>query len=221
MQADSRCLMPPHAGIYRRNRRRIGWDARAARLVKGVVMEDMLYKYSLLKALRAVLSEPGRKLSVRGLARLAGLSAGSAKNCLDYMKGKGLVKLEKVGRSYQYQADLSNPLCRQWKMLFSLEAIEEARIVGKILEGLRGVSSVVVYGSVATGTDDGKSDLDLLAVASGGKVPLEALGGVGREVNLIVFTPAQWREKALKDKVFHDRVVLDCIVLYGEKPVVL
>ncbi len=45
-----------------------------------------------------------------------------------------MITLEKIGRTYQYKADLDNFLTREWKRIFSLEQIHNANIVKKIIE---------------------------------------------------------------------------------------
>lgn len=194
------------------------------------VTENALEKYALIKALKTVLREPNKKFSVRGLAAEAGLSASAAKACLDYMRAAGVVSLEKIGRTFQIKADLSSALARQWKILFSLEEIERVGLVKKVSESVSGVSSVLLYGSAAAGTNDAASDVDLLVVANskkkgkkeGKKVFLAGVEAeLGREVNLLVKTPFEWRETAKRNKVFYESVILDSTVLYGTKPVVL
>jgi predicted nucleotidyltransferase len=185
---------------------------------------DALEKYALIKALKTVLREPNKKFSVRGLAAAAGLSASAAKTSVDFLRRSGVVSLEKVGRTFQFKADLSSALARQWKILFSLEEIERVGLVKKIFDSCGGVSSVLLYGSTAAGTSDAASDLDLLVVANSKKKSFAGLAGVeaelGREINLLVKTPFEWRETAKQNKVFYERVILDSIVLYGSKPVV-
>ncbi len=184
---------------------------------------NMFEKYALFTALRAIQANANKKFSVRELAREAGLSVGSAKACLDDMAANKLVTLEKVGRTYQYKFDISNPLARQWKVLFNVQELNRAGLFEFLLSQLHGVSSIVLYGSMANGTNDEQSDVDLLVIARDKKKfslsKIEA--GLGREVNVLVQTSFEWKEKAKKDKVFYDNVIVDSIAVFGRKPVVL
>jgi predicted nucleotidyltransferase len=185
----------------------------------------MIEKYALIKALKKILKSPRDKFSVRELARQAGLSANAANYSLNFMHKNNMVTLEKIGRTYQYRANLDNYLARQWKVLFSIQEIAEAGIVEKILQTNKKIISVVLYGSCATGLDNDMSDIDILVIAQtdqkGKKSIFSQAEGTKREINISVYSPSEWREKADKQKAFYETVVIDSIALYGEKPVVL
>ena len=64
--------------------------------------------------------------------------------------------MEKKGKMKFYRVDLSNPVSRQFKVLFNLLGLE------RVLDALRGSSDrVVLFGSSAEGTDAKDSDIDL------------------------------------------------------------
>lgn len=184
----------------------------------------MIEKYAFIQIMKTVLTRPAKRFSVREAARAAGLSPYAAKYSLDYMLETGMVKLDKVGRSYQYHADNENPLTRQWKVLFTLEELGGSGIVGKV-KTANGVLSVLLYGSTATGRDDENSDIDIIVIADTdqkGKRDIMAMAhGTKREVNITVYTPYEWKKKAETDKIFYEHAIIDSIPLYGEKPVVL
>lgn len=185
----------------------------------------MIEKYALIIAMKKVLCSPGMKFSVRELARKTKLSANAANYSLAYMHKKGMVSLEIIGRTHQYKTNLDNYLSRQWKVLFTLEEIEGGKVVEGILSTNLRVISIILYGSSATGVDDESSDIDILVIAEtdsqGKKKILSKATGTKRELNISVYTPSEWREKASIQKAFYDTVVTDSISLFGEKPVVL
>lgn len=185
-----------------------------------------LEKYALIKGMRQVFADPNKKHSIRGLAKAAGLSPSAAKACVDYLLARKMVQLEKVGRTHLIQADLKRSLTRHWKIVFFLEDAAKAGLVERVVKQLGSVLSITLYGSLARGVADPKSDVDLLVLVPGKKkrkillLREEAL--IGREINPLIMTPQQWRELARKDKVFYEHVILDSINLYGQqKPVVL
>ncbi|MBU0532569.1 nucleotidyltransferase domain-containing protein [Candidatus Micrarchaeota archaeon] len=183
----------------------------------------MLNKYAIIRVIEHVLCNPTKRFSIRELARITGLSVNASRYALEFMYKKDLVKLEKIGRTYQYQANLDNYIARQWKILFSLEEIEN--VVKMILETERSILNIILYGSVAIGKDDKNSDIDILVIADtdmkGKKVIAVAAHGTKREVNISIYSPQEWRVKASEDKIFYEHVIVDSIALYGEKPVVL
>ncbi|MBI5046458.1 nucleotidyltransferase domain-containing protein [Candidatus Micrarchaeota archaeon] len=185
----------------------------------------MLENYALIKVLKEILSHPNKKYSVRETAKLTHLSVNASKYSLDYMFSHHLVTLEKIGKTYQYRANLANPVLRQWKILFSVQELQALHLVENLLKTKKRVFSIVLYGSVAIGSDDDQSDVDILVIAdvdvTGKKQLLTALTNSPREINAIIYSPTEWRKKAAIDKVFYENVIINSITLYGEKPVVL
>ncbi len=185
----------------------------------------MLERYAPTKVMKTVLTNPRKRFSVRGTAKNAGVSVNASRYSLDFMHEKKLVKLEKIGRTYQYGADLDNYLTRQWKVLFSLDELDGVGVVDGILKTKKSILTIILYGSVAIGRDDENSDIDIIVIADTdfhGKKEIAAHAhGTKREINISVYSPYEWKEKAGKDKIFYDHVITDSIVLYGEKPVVL
>lgn len=181
----------------------------------------MIEKYALIKAIQAVTASPSGSFSVRGLAREAGLSPGSTRASLDYMREKGIVLLKVVGNTYQYRANLENALCRQWKILFNLSKLADSKIIEEAIKKIPQVQSILLYGSFAKGTNSEKSDIDLLIVVHRShKQDLGFANRLGREANILVVSVSDWKKKALHDRVFYENVIYDSIVLHGERPVV-
>lgn len=181
----------------------------------------MLEKYALVVAIKAVLSVPNRSFSVRGLAKEAGLSPGAARVCFDYMHSKGIVLLKTIGRTYQYRANVQSPLCRHWKILFNLDKIHDSGLVEEVAKKIPQVHAVLLYGSFAKGTNDEKSDVDLLVITNKpARTDLGFVNRLGKEVNLSVLSFNEWKKKSIADKVFYENIIYDSIVLFGERPVV-
>lgn len=181
----------------------------------------MLEKYALFKLLKKLSLDPRKRFSIREVARETGLSVSAAKYCLDYLLGREIVVREIIGKTHQYYLNLENPLTRQYKLLFAIEAILDSGIIN-VLKNVPGVGSIVLYGSVARGEDDAKSDIDILVIARRKRVvpTIEFEHKIGKTINIKWHTPSEWMDKAVKDKVFYDRVIINGILLFGEMPVV-
>jgi len=182
----------------------------------------MLDEYAKLRALRTLCRQPNQEFSVRGLAKEAKISPAAAGNALEWMKKERIASLRTVGRAHQYKANLQNALCRQWKVLFSLNCIEESKITEEIAQKVPDVFAVLLYGSRARGTDDEKSDYDLLVVAhKKNSARIDSLAKLDAEANLSCLSQKEWEEKAKKNRVFYENIIYESIVLYGNRPVVL
>jgi predicted nucleotidyltransferase len=182
----------------------------------------MLQKYSIIRVMHFFLSSPNKVFSLRGLANASNVSRVSAAETIEYLKSNKMIFLSVVGNTHQYKVNLESPLTKQWKILFNLEEIEKSKLVEEIIEKIPNVQSISLYGSLAKGTNDENSDLDLLVILEEKLISKPALGKkLAREPNIIFLTPNEWKGIAQKDKVFYDNVILDSIMLYGRKPVVL
>ncbi len=182
---------------------------------------DMLKKYALFKVLQTLIKRPGT-YSIRGFARIADIGTTTAKEQFDYLFSLGVVDRKIIGKTYQYTINTDSFLLKSIKIMFSLMEITKSAIVSELLMKYPSIVSITLYGSVARGIDDAKSDIDLLIITRKPikLMPLKAEGKLDREVTFIVYMPAEWRKKAKDDKVFYERVVFDSIQLFGPKPVV-
>ncbi len=180
----------------------------------------MLEKFAPIKALLTLIKAQ-KEYSMRELARNAKIGVGTAKQCLDWLLNKRIIKRKIIGKTHQYSLDLNNVVTRYIKILISLDAIQESGIIEEIKNKLP-VTSIVLYGSIARGDDELKSDVDLLLISRKDiKIkPLRAEKNLGKEVTIICYTLAEWRRKAKEDKPFYDRIITEGIPLYGELPVV-
>ncbi|MBU2100219.1 nucleotidyltransferase domain-containing protein [Candidatus Micrarchaeota archaeon] len=182
----------------------------------------MLEHYVTIKTIEKITSFPNKSFSIRGLASAIGISPGASRTALDYMHKKGIVSLNVVGRTYQYKAKTENPLCRQWKILFNIDSINDSGIVEELTEKVHGIHSILLYGSFGKGTNDEKSDIDLLIICQKPeKIVFNSSNKIKRELNISLITFKEWKNKAIKEKAFYESVIYDSIVLFGERPVVL
>ena len=85
----------------------------------------MIENYAFLKVMEEVLGNASARYSVTEAAKKSGVSIFAAKHALDDLYTKGMISLEKIGRTYQYQADLGSYLTRQWKITFMVEGIKK------------------------------------------------------------------------------------------------
>src|SRR3989338_6598848 len=97
-----------------------------------VLLETMLYKYALVKLLKAALEEPETPMTLRQLAAKAGTSPSAAKAGIDWMTKQGMLYKNPVGNAILHKPRLDSPLARQWKILFNLQALTESGLPAKL-----------------------------------------------------------------------------------------
>ncbi len=181
----------------------------------------MIQKYALLKVIMGIIRERG-EFTLRETARKLNISSSTTKRMLDYLLAKDIVEKRQRGKNHLFKIK-QHYLARQIKILYSLSEIRSSGIVEELLEKRPEILSIILYGSVARGDDDDRSDIDILVITRKESELPELTGEqrINREVSFLHYTYTEWKKKAEKDRVFYQQVILNCIPLYGEKPVVL
>jgi len=182
----------------------------------------MLEEYSVIKIIQEILSNPRKVYTLRELAKASKTSKDSVAKTIEFLLSREMITLKVIGPTHQYQTNLENPLARQWKVLFNLEELNQAKLLQEIQSKVPNIQCVLVYGSLAKGTNDENSDLDLLILT---EQKLSTKPNIGKslkiEPNILLINTKEWKSMSEKDKVFYDNVITDSIVLYDRKPVVL
>lgn len=155
-------------------------------------------------------SKPGTNGHVRELARRIGASPATVGSELGALERLGILRSQRVGRSRVYFIDERSTIVPELRAVVQKTIGVEALLV-RALAGLDGVESAYIFGSYASGTDRAHSDVDVLLIGRPDRVALSArLSGVetslGRDVNVLVRTPDDLREKR-EDDPFWQRVL--------------
>jgi predicted nucleotidyltransferase len=142
--------------------------------------------------LRRLYETPLPRLHLRGLARCAHTSAGTAARELGRLEDMGLVSRVADGGQVYFQANPGSPLYPVVRDLVRL-TIGVVDVIRRELAGLGGVESAVLFGSYVAGTTQPGSDIDLLVIGTPDRDDLterleRAERGIGRAVNEIVMT---------------------------------
>ena len=168
---------------------------------------NLLFPANRQHVLAALLLHPGRSLHLRELARLAGSHAGTLAREVDKLTQAGLLLRTDQGNQALYSANVQHPLYAELAAMFRkthgvVPALRAA------LETLGGqIDLAFVYGSLASGTHTGHSDVDVLLVGTVDFVAVvQALyplhEQLGREVNPVVWAPQELAAKARAGDAF-------------------
>ena len=134
----------------------------------------------------------------------------------------GILTSKKIGNTKHFQA---NPNCAFFKELKGL-VLKTAGVAGQIkvaLERLTGVRFAFLYGSYAKGEEKAHSDVDLMIIGDVDMNQLDPLASglerrLGREVNYLLFSPAEFRAKRkAKDGFLLDVLSEEKIMLIGNE----
>lgn len=169
-----------------------------------------LFPKTRAEILRLLFETGDQEIHLRDLARLAALSPAALQKELTSLAAKELVLTRRDGNRLYYRANTAHPLYPELRGIV-LKTSGLAAELGRALAPVEGIDLALIFGSVAAGSATGQSDVDLLVIGNTGLRKLTpALRGVadslGREINPICLTAAEWREKRLKNDAFAARV---------------
>lgn len=164
------------------------------------------------QVLSLLLLHPERSLHVREIARLTRTTAGTLNKELVRLHEAGLLNRERVGNQLQYSANRSHPIYPELAGILR-KTVGLADVLIEALTPLaRDIDVAFVFGSMARGSENPGSDVDLLIIGEVdfGSV-VDALHPfqqqLSREINPKVFSVSEWKAKLRSKDSFVDEIV--------------
>lgn len=177
----------------------------------------MFNEYSGIKILKLFLRDPYEESHLREVARLTKVSPSTAKKFLDKFEKNNLILRSRKGNLAIFRANIDSPVFRQIKIAYNLFILKSSGLIDKLTRS--SPASVVLYGSMANGLDSKDSDIDILVIGRKEKLDLSKFERkLGREVSLIIYSPAEWSKKAKRDRPFYKNIIRG-VLLHGEIPI--
>lgn len=163
-------------------------------------MASALFGKSRRAVLGLLYGHADQSFYVRQIVRSVGLGQGTVQRELARLAAAGILSQRHEGNQVYFQANPQSPVFPELKSL-----VVKTMGVGDVLQfGLQKLASRInvafVYGSLASGKESRKSDVDLMVV---GKVTFgevaaalnSAQESIGREVNASVYSPTDFKKK--------------------------
>jgi len=143
------------------------------------ILEDILGHKSKIKLLRYLLNSR-LELTGRQLSRAIGIHHRTVHQALKEIASFGIVVMHQTGKAIIYKVNDNNLLVeRILKPIFSLEKNLLYQTIATILKRIRvRVSSAIVFGSVASSSERGSSDIDVLFLVSSKKEQNQLIKGL-------------------------------------------
>ncbi len=120
--------------------------------------------------LDALLSFPGRGLTVRELSRESGVSYSTTWRLVEDLKALGLLTARRVGNSWLVSVNPSSPLMPDLARIRSMRLSphrDAAVAFARLVSGIKEVQKVILFGSVSKGQASVHSDIDIAVVLLG------------------------------------------------------
>jgi hypothetical protein len=180
-----------------------------------------VFMYGPLRVLHYFMEHPFKGFYLREVSRKTGLSVFAVKKYCDLLVSEGLLTESRQGNLRVFNANTENKLFRGVKSGLNAEKILKSGLVDFILENTPNTSSITLYGSMAEGLNDEKSDIDLLVIGSKKtQIPEKYAKILGGDINVQTFNWGEWQNKSKKDRPFYNELTTKGISLYGQKPVI-
>ena len=155
--------------------------------------------------LEALGSDPNTRLYVRAVARKAKVSTGAASAVLRALERSGLLTVEEEGNMKFYRFNLSNPVARQWKVLFNITQLKP--LSDKLTEE---AEKIVLFGSGAAGKAALESDIDLFILTQDVKAVREILqrfqNKYFRPLSPIIMSPSRYARLRREDPPLYENI---------------
>jgi len=164
-----------------------------------------------VKVLAFLLLNASEECYLREIARRAGVPLKAAQRELEILERIALVKRTRRGKQVFFRVQTVHPLFPDLRALL-LKSDGLALPLREALEHVHGIKAAAVYGSVAAGTDTGRSDVDVLIVGSADALALhDTISAVedqlGRPVNYTLLTPKELATRKRRKDPFLARVL--------------
>lgn len=124
---------------------------------------ETLFPRVRAEVLRVLFAEPGREVHLRELARQSGLSIKTMQNEVAKLGAAGLLASRRDGNRILWRADTDHPLCVDLCQIV-LKTAGLRDVLADALRGLKGVAIAFVFGSLARGPGDARSDVDVMLI---------------------------------------------------------
>jgi len=147
------------------------------------------------------------------IARKLKISRNTALKWLSILNKNNFINEKTRGKMKYFWLNKDNVVVKQIKILVNVSKLFS------VLKSLDGNLEIYLYGSVARGEDDERSDVDLLIVGKIEKDKLvkiveDAKETMKREIKPLVLTPLEYTELSRKDKILYENIEKSKIKLW-------
>lgn len=174
---------------------------------------DILVSTNHQKTLLLLIENSDRSFTEKEIVESTGASKSGVNAALRDLERNGLALREKRGRMSFFSVNDSIPLIRELKKVLSLAALLP------LVQKLKAVSQrIILFGSVAQGTDTSESDIDIFVLSSDKDKVAQRIRAfkTTKELKPVILTPVEYATSQNKDKVFYEQVNKG-IVLYEKE----
>jgi predicted nucleotidyltransferase len=173
-------------------------------------LADALFPRTKQRILGVLFSQPDRAIHLRELARIAGVNPSSIQREIQTLAEAGIVTKVARGNLQEFQANRECPVFEEL-CGFARKTFGIADVIKSALEGLP-VDVALIFGSIASGSESARSDVDVLIISNTGY--REALDRmmviekqIGRPINVKHFRAKEFQDLARSGNAFAMNII--------------
>ncbi len=173
---------------------------------------DSLFSRTRKSVLCELVRAADSGIHIRELARRTGLDASGVQRELKNLASAGIVAERISGNQKYYAMNADCPVYSDLKMLI-LKTVGLTDVIREALGQIqRKINFAFLYGSIAEGTYDSESDVDLMIIGNAAfnevvDAIMEAESAIGREINATVYTLNEFRQELTGGSRFINHVL--------------
>ena len=168
---------------------------------------NLLFGKTRQAVLVLLFEQAGQSSYLREIARATGIGPGQLQNELQQLCKADLVVRREDGNRVTYQANTRHPIFAELQSIVSKTCGLPARIKAALMPLAAGIQFAAIYGSFAKGSNNARSNVDLLIV---GEPSLETIISLihpieqksGREISVRLYTKEAFAERKAKGDSF-------------------
>ncbi len=174
------------------------------------VLDKILSSKTRAEIFRLLLGLDAEELHLREITRRSGFVIQTVRQELEKLESIGIVSARRSGNRLYYRANIEHPLYTDLHNIV-LKTVGLVDLLKKSMEGHE-IIAAFVFGSIATGTEDASSDIDLMVI---GDISLRELVGLlaedqqalGREINPYPLTATEYKNQLKSEDHFLTSVI--------------
>jgi predicted nucleotidyltransferase len=175
---------------------------------QAISLSNALFSKVQQRVLGLVFAHPDRSFYTSEIIRTVDSGTGAVERELSRLQRSGLVSVERIGNQKHYRANREAPIFDELHGLILKTVALKEPLKAALEPYADKIETAFVYGSVAKGTDNAHSDIDLMVIGDGLSysdlytVLQDVEDRVRRKINPMFLTVDEWRRRSSQDGTF-------------------
>lgn len=176
-------------------------------------ISDALFTKTQQKILRLLFGQPEKSFYSKELVDRARIGTGTVLRELEKLSEAGLLTVKKIGNQKHFQANPASPIFEELKGIVRKTFGLSDLLRDALNKHKDKIKVAFIYGSIAKGSDNAESDIDLMLISDQMTYPDLLVGlsklehQLGRQINPTIYTGKEFRNKISSENNFVIRVI--------------